>query len=50
MNSKKAAEMKKKQQAIETHLSKTIKLFGQVMGVSKNSFGTMGDFAIEIFD
>jgi hypothetical protein len=42
--------MKKKQQFIETQLSKTIKLFGQVLGVSKNNYGTVTDYATEIFD
>lgn len=43
-------DLKKKQQTIQTHLAKTIKLFGQVMGVSKNTYGTVTDYAIEIFD
>lgn len=47
---KQATEIKKKQQQLETSLSKTIKLFGQVLGVGKNSYGTVGDFAVEIFD
>jgi hypothetical protein len=46
MKGKTAAELKKKQQALETHLARTIKLFGQVIGVTKNSFGTVGDFAV----
>jgi hypothetical protein len=45
MRNKTAIELKKKQQTIETHLSKTIKLFGQVLGVSKNTYGTMSDYA-----
>jgi len=42
--------LKKKQQNLETQLTKTIKLFGQVLGVSKNTYGTVSDYATEIFD
>ena len=43
-------ELKKKQQLIESQLSKSIKLFGQILATEKNTIGTVMDYGVDVFE